>query len=681
MENFTYALRCTIQPGFFEEERLTKILAFAIKARIREVTFFMNCEDLNNGHLTYEETNQWLATLSRCKKACEEAGLLFSINPWTTLHHGDNGRFLKPGQDFATMVDMEGNRAKVVACPLDETFIQYLENTFALYAALHPATLWIEDDFRLHGHAPLTWGGCFCERHMEEYSKHLGRKITREDFYRRLLSGEGDCRKAFLDVSRSTMVHLAKRLARKVKEVSPEAKIGLMCSNPIVHALEGRDWKGILEALGHDAVLRPHLPAYEEISAKDYVWQFCYASRLNAALVEPLDTALWPELENYPYSYFSKSKRFTRMQILLSLALNARGITLNILDMLGNGVRKEEDLNEMLLEIKPFLDRFAGVLPTTSQQGVLIPVCETAAYTIQKEDAKRMEDLYPGETYFVSLLSVYGIANRITPEYPQGEGKVVAIAGQYFRNLTPGQIEALFQQNRILMDGEAALTLFQMGLGHLAKIRNAHVDEREGRAYEEFTGNLLGVSCPRVTHEHYTCGKYIPIDYEEGVRILSKVHAFTGEVMGNGLAQAGEVLILPQMAGFRQSYMHLNPYYMEAVKQFLRGKVAMLEGSNHVMLLDYSLPGRRLLLAANCTTDDLPSLKLSGLFPAQETAGKKDLLGTGLPDGAVGKVLCYSTAFPEGKEVALEKTEEGMFEIQEELLSMDVKLFAFLENE
>ena len=141
------------------------------------------------------------------------------------------------------------------------------------------------------------------------------------------------------------------------------------------------------------------------------------------------------------------------------------------------------------------------------------------------------------------------------------------------------------------------------------------------------------------------------------------------------------MLILPQMAGCRQSYMHLNPYYMEAVKQFLRGKVAMLEGSNHVMLLDYSLPGRRLLLAANCTTDDLPSLKLSGLFPAQETAGKKDLLGTGLPDGAVGKVLCYSTAFPEGKEVALEKTEEGMFEIQEELLSMDVKLFAFLENE
>lgn len=656
MRRFTYALRCVVQPGFQEEERLAKIIRFALRGKMDEIMFFVNCEDLNDGHLTPEETGKWVDTLRRCKRACTAAGIRFSINPWTTLLHADRGRRLKEGQNFATMADMDGLYADAVACPLDETFLDYIEKTYARYAVLEPNTLWIEDDFRLHGHAPLRWGGCFCEKHMQRYCGRLGRRVSREEFYQRLLTGEDDCRKAWMDVSRETMVALAERISRGTHSVSPGTRMALMCSNPIVHAAEGRDWYGILDAMGDGAVVRPHLPAYEEIAAKDYLWHFCCASRLTAAVTEKRPISLWPELDNFPYSRFSKSHRFSRMQVLMSLGLNADGITMNIVDMIGNGVSDTETMDQMLTQIKPFLERFSGKLPVTAQQGILIPVCETSGYTLRPHKPQDMTDLYLGETYFASLLSAYGIANRMVPDFPQGKGQAIAISGQYLRNFDREQICSLFAGNTLLLDGEAALTLFDMGLGHLAGIESAFVEEREDRAYEEFTGlEMLGVSSPRITAQHYTCGKYVSIGYSPEARILSGLYTYKGERMGNGMARFCNVMILPQMSGYRHSYQHLNPFAMEAVKQFLRGRVPMLEDCCDTMLLSYKLEEGRALLVANCTTDDIPCLVISGL--------------------EANSARCFSTDVPEGCSITAIRSSAGVLTLEEPLKAMDVKVF------
>lgn len=657
MSQFTYALRCVVQPGFHEEERLNALISFARRGQMDEIMFFLNCEDLNTGHLTPAETQEWLNTLSRCRQACLKAGIRFSMNPWTTLLHEDRGRLLKSGQTFTTMVDMNGRQAQTVACPLDENFLSYLTECYGQYATLEPHTLWIEDDFRLHGHAPLQWGGCFCDRHMAQYCARLGRTVSREDFYSHLLAGDDDCRQAWMDVSRKTMVDLAARLSHRVHAVSPKTRMALMCSNPIVHVAEGRDWYGILDALGEGAVVRPHLPAYEEIPAKDYLWHFCCASRLTAAVTEEASISLWPELDNFPYSRFSKSHRFSRLQILLTLALNADGITMNIVDMIGNGVRSNETMDQMLTQIHPLLNHFSGMLPVTAQQGVLVPFCETSGYTIRPHDPQGMMDIYPGETYFASLLSAYGIANRITPQLPQDAGHVIAISGQYLRNLTPEERCRLFRGNRILLDGEAALTLHQLGQGDLAGIQDACIEQRPDRAYEEFTGlELLGVTDPRITAQHYTCGKYIRIRYDSAAHPLSWLYTYNGEQIGPGIVRRGDVLILPQSRGWQPSYQHLNPFAMEIVKDFLRGSAPMLEESCNLLCLCYALPTGKVLLIANCTSDDQPQLVLSGL------------------DGA--RARCFSAQNPEGKDIPIRYRADGALIMEESLPSMDVKLFA-----
>ena len=49
------------------------------------------------------------------------------------------------------------------------------------YATVKPNMVWVEDDFRFHNHAPLEWGGCFCDLHIAEFSKRAGRELSREN--------------------------------------------------------------------------------------------------------------------------------------------------------------------------------------------------------------------------------------------------------------------------------------------------------------------------------------------------------------------------------------------------------------------------------------------------------------------------------------------------------------------
>jgi len=41
--------------------------------------------------------------------------------------------------------------------------------------------VWIEDDFRYHNHAPLTWGGDFSNPMLGRFAAKVGRDVSREE--------------------------------------------------------------------------------------------------------------------------------------------------------------------------------------------------------------------------------------------------------------------------------------------------------------------------------------------------------------------------------------------------------------------------------------------------------------------------------------------------------------------
>ena len=186
---------------------------------------------------------------------------------------------------------------------------------------------------------------------MKLYSKKAGKELTREEFIKGICqTGEPHpYRKIWLDTARETMVDLAKEIGTAVHQVSPNVRLGLMSSIPTVHCAEGRDWEGILQGLAGKTpmVNRPHLPSYQEVSPQSYFWNFNTISVLSKANV-PVDTEIYPELENSPRTLFAKSRTFSRFQIELSTALGAQGITMNLFNVMGNGVLMQDGFEKML---------------------------------------------------------------------------------------------------------------------------------------------------------------------------------------------------------------------------------------------------------------------------------------------------------------------------------------------
>jgi hypothetical protein len=637
--SYLYSLRFAVEPGHHEAERLDVLVDFCKTAWIDDVMFFINCEELNQGHLTLEETKPWLELILRGKEQLEPLGIVTSINPWPSLLHGDRGRSLKKGQNFRLMVDPYGNRSSAVACPLCREWRRYISEIYALYASINPNMLWVEDDFRLHNHGPLIWGGCFCELHMEEYSRRAGKKLTRHEFAEGIIkTGEPHpYRKIWLDTARDTMVENAALIGEAVHKVSPATRVGLMSSNPPTHCAEGRDWEGILKGLAGNTpmVNRPHLPAYNEVHPQGYLRDFNAISRLTCSMI-PESTEVYPELESFPHTRFSKSKTLTEFQLVTSLLLGADGITLNIFDMMGNGILLQEGYQEVLSRVKDFLSGVGKLgLKTGKPEGIKVPVHPGSSYTLHTSCGESMEELYPKENFWASYLSCMGIANTYSLE-KTFKKEIVAISGQYFRNLNKQELEDLFTDNFVIMEGEAAYTLFTMGQGELAGMTDVRWHEMDSgfQAYEQVCNGktYCGIKEARLSSQAVT-GDFLEIRYDrEAYSITNVINPYGMTVAAGMTLWENRVLILPY-GHFDKGYQtHLNPLRQGILQDVLLNAEAgecpcFVWGNPYITVNPYRMGGRKILMVCNWSTDEIDEVKIYA--PTVDIAGVEELCRNG----------------------------------------------------
>ena len=224
---FQYIFRFCCDPGFNDAEEIPALLRYVDEADIDDVAVFANVEEINTGHMSFDEQDVYLAMMRKISALLAEKGVTMSVNQWHSVMHADLGKTLRPEQNFRPMVDVEGNEAKLCVCPLCGEWQKYIARLYARYAELEPSILWVEDDFRLHNHEPLAWGGCFCDEHMKLYSARAGKPLTREEFLAGVLRpGEPHpYRKIWLDVSRETMLSAAGAIGQAVRAASKQAKV------------------------------------------------------------------------------------------------------------------------------------------------------------------------------------------------------------------------------------------------------------------------------------------------------------------------------------------------------------------------------------------------------------------------------------------------------------------------
>lgn len=553
---FTYTLRYMLDPRTNTSEKKQKLLNFVKNAKIDDVAFFINGEELNHSHLTKKETQIWLNAIKPVQKELAKLGITTSLNPWTTIMHSDRGYQINPTIGFKTFVDLNGNKAKDMACPADPHWRKYICEIYAQYASIHPRRLWLEDDFRHYNHSPLGLM-CFCPYHMKLYQQRLGFAESRTDFVNKLLqTGKvSQERQVYLDQARQEMIENEHLIEQAVHRVSPETDLAQMTSYPDWHALEGRDWQKLIitqAGSGHTPIARPHLPAYNEVAPLKYGRDFEAYTRITAAFLGE-ETDLYPELENYMYSPLVKSLSFTKFQIITAVLVGSKGILLNLFDMMGNGINDSWHYAEMLSEIKPFLTKLSNNrLLINHLRGIKVLVNQDSSYSLQTPTGKDITELLPHEKNWASLLGSFGFATTITAVNSESQlnNETIAISGQLLRNFSNEKITDLLSNNFVLLDGESVQVLLDRGLNSLLHIKKAkwHKCRTAYQTYEQADGyRINNIANPRITMLQHT-GNYLKLDYEKNspVEIYSNAYNSVGEKLGNFMAIVNKrTIILP----------------------------------------------------------------------------------------------------------------------------------------
>ena len=616
-KEFLNCLRIQICPGFYEDERIERLIDHCKKYGFNNVMLFINTEEFNYGHMTKEEARPWLDTIIKTKKILIDNGISFSLNPWMELGHLDRCRPLKEGQNFTTQVDYDGNECTLVTCPLCMNWREYFLDFYTfLIKETEPDTIWIEDDFRLHNHGDLHFGGCFCDLHMKKYNEKLGTNYTREEFTDRLFRKSFDkrVRKAWLDVNREAMVDLANAIGKTIKDIGLKTKVGLMSSMHQKHALEGRDWHGLQKGLSQDGPIidRLHLPCYHEISGKEYFLEFNKLPYVCRELL-PKETIIYPELELGSFTTFTKDARFLRFQLESAIPLCIDGMTYNLYDFVGNGVLDWLGYGPKVKEITPYLNGVLNLnLKYSNISGVILPIDEKTAY---KRDAeiKCFDDLYPDEAQFGAYLASVGINTKVSSK-KKFKNQIVALGCGNAYNFTKKQLEDLFKDNYVIVDGGAALILVERGLGYLINAKSAKKcwAEHDVYSYEQVADGIeiMGIKGYRCT-TFAKSGDYVNIEYSSNVSEKSVVYDYLCNRFGVGDVDGGNFFVIPYVINDRHLEQY-NTLRTELLKSFIRKTDCQIILTNHAGVYAYLFKqGKKdVLIVVNSTEEDFDTTNL-----------------------------------------------------------------------
>lgn len=461
-----YMLRRTLFP-WKAGETIDETAGFAARFGIDEIVWKIDTEEFSHGLPTLERIATYLPWLEESRKKLAAAGIAMSINPWVTVGMRDAGWDLRRTfPDFDWLTDIDGTQTKSQACPLNPAFREWLATAYEMYAGTRPRVLWIEDDIRAQNHRPARYT-CFCDRHLEKFSEFTGQTWTRDRLRKEILR-PGDpspIRNQWIDFVGNGIAEVIELIASRSRAKTPATQLALMCSTPAMHATEHRDWDRIMKAVAGKfpfVVIRPCMGNYSETSP-----QGLYDSR--ERISSTLKCVRLPfhsctEIENWPFSRFSKSVRFTRAQILLSAATRNQSMTFNLYDHLGTAIAEEPQYLEMMRDVRPLTDALVEACPPEARElgiGLLHP--EDGPRHTRLETGAEFGQISMGQEPWAMGLQALGLS--VTWQ----KSPVVAVTGQKLRAYSAA-LDEIFSGG-VLLDLSALETLRQMGrAGELAGV-------------------------------------------------------------------------------------------------------------------------------------------------------------------------------------------------------------------
>lgn len=631
-----YALRRTL-PKWSVDRNLEELVEYCKQNYVDEIIVKVDSEDFTHGIPSIEWVDDYLPNLKRIKSRLNEIGVVFSLNPWVTLVHCDRGRQLhETYPDIDLMVGHDGTKCSACACPLSEGWKKVTRELWHRYAALGPDVLWVEDDIRLHNHQPAKFG-CFCPLHMKEFSEIVGKDVSREELVEALLApGEPHpYRKAWLDMNRDIMNETVAFIEGCVHEISPEIKLGLMCSLPTSHAIEGRDWDSFTTALAGEQTLvaRPCLGNYIEVSPRGLYYSDAFMKVILNCL-KP-DTIIQTEVENWCFTGFSKSAKFTFLQCALSFLLGADGVTMNLYDHMGTPMSIDPGMGKMLHDKKAYLNAINERCLKGSISGIQLLHPQTGSYNVHAKEDADIYDLSAAGHAWGHILGPLGFPTTFE------KSNVVALSGQVVRSLSKERITEILSGG-VLVDLGALKCLIDAGFEDMlgVSIKRTIFKYDEPLAAEEyFNTDFGGAKDKYLTNTlPHLGGNPEMADMALAKETVVVSHLVDPDVhvkypfltlYENKLG--GRVAVYPiDIEYMITGISFLNPYRKEqmdnVVEWLSRGDIALKVTSGpYPLAVRIDKDGRIVLGVFNLTLDDWPSVTFD-LTPGREITGRVEVL-------------------------------------------------------
>lgn len=535
MGKFLYSLRFQIIPDENVEKNATDLAKFCLKHKIKEVVLFFAGEEWNNGLLSKKEEDIWFETVKKVKEVLQRYNICVSLNPWMTVLHCDRGRRFPKDRKFKPMVSPYGEVSKGCVSFADKNWQKYICDLYGRFAKLNFRIIWIEDDFRYHNHSPLTWGGGFEDEVIEIFSKKIGLKVKRKDIVKNILKPGTvhPWRKLWMQTWRDLQIGVAKKIKESVlKSSKGKTILGLMSSNPVAHSVEGRNWKKLFKVLSIEEKVahRPHFASYSETIGRGKI--FSIAMLDIQKRLRPKNVEVFPEIENFPFTVWSKSDSSTWCEMALALFFGADGLLLDLFPFTGNNVNFEDNK-----KIGELLDKSYFSLNWISKRftkdhnlfGVGIPWKENASEFIQTVKGKNLNELYVDPVGAWNILLSYGI-----PACSEFQ-RVNVIFGENAWIFNEEEIKEMLKRG-ILLDGKSAKILCERGFGKYIGVEFKKTLNREESNYSievvinEKSGVLKGTYNSVNLMEEFNV-----FEVENKAIVLTKVITPTRETVGPGV--------------------------------------------------------------------------------------------------------------------------------------------------
>ena len=574
---YRYILRYCITPDFHEDDRIVELVEFCRQSRIEEVMLFYNAEESFQGYPDESVRQRWIVMAKKVKSALAAAGVEMSVNPWTTVTHGDRGR--RPPENLKNMrlqIGETGLTMPIAACPFCEVWRKELADWFARIAVeVEPVAIWVEDDWRLHNHGgEHGYGGCFCAEHLRLTAAKLGlENLTREELLAKIAADDKRYRNAWIDVCGESLDGAAEYLGEVVRNAAPQVKLAFMYGRPDIHSIEGRNWARYKRAFSpHEPMLiRPNLSPYTEINAllaQPEMTRHCVIQ------YEPEETVIYPELESSPRNgQYTKSGTFAMWQCAASIPYGARGITINHYDMMGNGIGLDKNFGKYLRRDKARLNTLAdlGCLEANSS-GVDILISPEVARTMQVRKGEWL-GLQNNSISWANALGILGISHRMIKINRFDTSHWTAISGDTLTAFSDADVEYLLT-GHLLLDADSINILVKRGFGSRIGVEAAEfrVLGDTGYAYEEILSDdvaAYGLSRPRITAQRIS-PDVLQMTLTGNPEVLCRICRYDHTELYPGLARCGRHLLSAWRMEKGQFYMgYFNRYRRIMLQQAL----------------------------------------------------------------------------------------------------------------